>query len=668
MTADQQLPLIPARDGRRAPSGRQPVAADLPVARVALMLPLPHLDHPFDFEVPRRLEDVAAPGARVRVRFAGRLVDGFILERRAQSDRPLSPLRSVHGPSVLTDEVAALCRAIADRYAGTLADVLRFAVPARHARAEARELRGPDAAARRPDVPQRASEQWRAYDGGESLVDRFGSADPTRALWVAGPTEDVADRVAELVRAASARGRGVILVVPDAAEVARMQAGLDRAGISAARLTADQGAESRYATYLSVLRGTERVVLGTRTAVLAPVVDLGGIVVWDDGDEMLAEPHAPGWHAREVAAVRAASARGVSLVVGGTSVTLEAVRMAQSGWLRPVALPRAAVRAQSPRVQSVADLSARDPASAGARVPAPVLGVLRGGLADGPVLVSVPRTGYLPVLACAECREQVRCPTCGGAMSADGPDRLAVCPTHGPQPGWRCRLCGSAGLRAGVTGARRTAEEFGRALPGVPVVTSTGDRRVLRVEERPLVVATPGAEPDPGPAGYAALVILDVAASLSRPGLRVAEELLRRWLAAAALVRPATRGGRVLVVGEPDVREVQALIRWDPVGYAERELAERRGLHLPPAVRMARLSGPAAEVADLARALADDLAASVLRLSGPIPGAGDETTWLLATSIADGPLLASALKHHQAARSARRVPVVVARMDPIRLQ
>ena len=60
-----------------------------------------------------------------------------------------------------------------------------------------------------------------------------------------------------------------------------------------------------------------------------------------------------------------------------------------------------------------------------------------------------------------------------------------------------------------------------------------------------MVVATPGAEPDPGPEGYSALVVLDAAAALSRPGLRVAEDVLRRWFAAASWVRAAGVGGRV---------------------------------------------------------------------------------------------------------------------------
>ncbi len=663
-----QIPLLPDPGLTRTRARRQlrhPAAEDLPVARVALLTPLPHLDREFDYEVPETLAEVAQPGVRVRVRLAGRLVDGFVLERVATSQRTLQPLVSVHGPPVLTAGVAALCRDVADRYAGTLADVLRFAVPPRHARAERRtrpEAPADDATGARHMDPT----GWSAYTGGARLLEQVGGPQPVRALWTAGPGEQVGQRIAELVRAVRARRGGALVVVPDAADVARIAGELAREGVAVTRLEADLGPEARYRAFLDVRWGASQVVVGTRAAVFAPVVDLRLIVVWDDGDDSLAEPQAPGWHAREVAALRSA-AEDVCLVLGGHPVTLEAARMAASGWLAGVELPRPVLRSRMPRVQAAADLVA-DPARTGSRIPSVALDLLREARDRGPLLVSVPRAGYLPVLACQSCREPVGCPQCARPMRANGPDRVPSCAVHGTVPDWHCPFCGGHVLRAAVVGVRRTAEEFGRALPGISVVTSSGQAPV-RVLSRPdtLVVATPGAEPDPGPAGYGALLLLDAAAALSRPGLRVAEEVLRRWFDIAALVRPADRGGRVLVVGEPDLREVQALIRWDPLGYAQRELAERATLHLPPAVRVATLTGPALATAELTDAIAAELGAAVLRRSGPLPGPDPESdvTWQLAVSFIDGPRLAGALARAQSVRSARRAVQVGVRIDPV---
>ena len=140
-------------------------------------------------------------------------------------------------------------------------------------------------------------------------------------------------------------------------------------------------------------------------------------------------------------------------------------------------------------------------------------------------------------------------------------------------------------------GAGRTAEEIGRAFPGIPVINSSGRKVRVEVPDQPaLVIATPGAEPFCR-AGYGAALLLDGSAMLARPDLRAAEETLRRWMAAAALVRSATAGGRVVIGADASLPSVQALIRWDPVGHAAAELAARRELGFPPAAAMASIEG-----------------------------------------------------------------------------
>ncbi len=147
-----------------------------------------------------------------------------------------------------------------------------------------------------------------------------------------------------------------------------------------------------------------------------------------------------------------------------------------------------------------------------------------------------------------------------------------------------------------VVGSSRTAEELGRAFPGVVLRVSAGDAVLADIPAGPaLVVATPGAEPV-APDGYGAALLLDGWALLSRPDLRAAEETLRRWANAAALVRG---DGTVMVGADGSLPVVQALLRWDPAGHAERELADRRELHFPPIGRMAALVGAPADVAEL---------------------------------------------------------------------
>ena len=369
-------------------------------------------------------------------------------------------------------------------------------------------------------------------------------------------------------------------------------------------------------------RGTVRVAAGTRAAMFAPVRDLGLVVIWDDGDDLHAEPRAPYPHAREVLALRAHRA-GAGALIGGFARTAEAARLVGAGWAAPITADRPTIRSRAPQVRAAgADAElARDGAARSARMPSLALRTARAGLARGPVLVQVPRRGYVTAVACENCRAPARCAACGGPLTLErdgGPARCGWCGRA--DAGWRCPACGDPRLRALVTGAGRTAEELGRAFPGTPVVVSGGATVVEAVPRAPaLVVATPGAEPR-ADGGYAAAVLLDGWVLLGRPSLRAAEEALRRWLNAAALVRPGASGGAVTVVAEAALPAVQALIRWDPVTHADRELAERAALRFPPAVRMAALSGPARAVAELLAAAVLPPEADVL---GPIPLDGE---------------------------------------------
>jgi primosomal protein N' (replication factor Y) (superfamily II helicase) len=185
-------------------------------------------------------------------------------------------------------------------------------------------------------------------------------------------------------------------------------------------------------------------------------------------------------------------------------------------------------------------------------------------------------------------------------------------------------------------------------------------------------VATPGAEP-PAEGGYGAALLLDGWAALSRPDLRVAEETLRRWLGAAALVVPAADGGRVVVAADSALPPVQALVRWDPAWHAAAELAARTEVGFPPAVRMAAVEGAAGAVAEVLDTVLD-AGLDGVEVLGPVelapePGPPVEAAVregaLLRVPRAQGRALATALAAAQALRSARKAPDAVrVRLDP----
>lgn len=576
-----------------------------PIARVLPMLSVPHLDREFDYLVTTEQSDDAQPGVRVRVRFHGRLVDAFILERRSDTDHvgKLGWLDRVVSPEpVLSTDVRRLAEAVAARYAGTRPDVLRLAVPPRHANVEKQVVVAPPPAVAVP-VDDTA---WSVYGRAAGFLGALGEGRAARAVWQALPGEQWADRLAEAAAVVVNSGRSALAVVPDQRDVDALYAAAARHvdATAVVALSAGLGPAERYRRWLAVLRGHARFVIGTRSAVFAPVADLGLVMVWDDGDDNLAEPRSPYPHAREVAMLRAHQLRCGALI-GGYARTAEAQALVRTRWAHDLVATRPTVRARTPRVTAIDDSAfeqERDAASRTARMPSMALDAARAALrAERPVLVQVPRRGYVPALACGRCRNIARCRHCTGPLSLHERDAAgAVCRWCGREElGLRCARCGSDAVRAVVVGARRTAEELGRAFPGVAVVTSGGDAVLAEVPGTPaLVVATPGAEPI-AEGGYGAALLLDGWSLLGRQDLRAAEDALRRWMAAAALVRPRGEGGIVAVVAESAIPTVQALIRWDPVAHAELELDARAEVGLPPAVHMAAIDGSGPAVAAL---------------------------------------------------------------------
>ncbi|QVI25182.1 primosomal protein N' [Nocardia tengchongensis] len=813
------------------------------MARVLPLLEPAHLDRDFDYVVPPELDELAQPGVRVRVRFSGRLIDGYLLERLERSDHTGKLVRLervVSGERVLTPEILKLVTAVAARYAGTRADVLRLAIPPRHAKVETEGTEKPekpkrtskknatadsvvavdgvvdldaeqfsvaeqpgnapaasavaapgsaDIAAAQADLdgvepatesglgltesgsategatfdhnavpvpvepadavavgntteigstagpardggefiggaaadgagvepvtppegepgPQELSAApsqslaaefpgWGRYVHGHSFLGALAAGRGPRAGWQALPGEDWARRLAELAAVTVRGGRGAVIMVPDQRDLDRVLAEcVALLGESAVGLAAGLGPSARYRRWLSVLRGQAKVVVGTRSAVFSPVRDLGLIAMWDDGDDTFAEPRSPYPHAREVAMLRAHET-GAAFVAAGFARTAEVQAIVESGWAHDLLADRSVLRQAMPRIAAPGDTDAaleRDPIAQAIRIPAVAFMEARKALKDGgAVLVQVPRRGYIPALSCAKCRIPARCRHCNGPLAL--PDsapasrgalrsgREGVAEAQSPACRWcgiteaafRCGACGSRALRAVVIGASRTAEELGRAFPGVPVRGSGGSTILNTVPAgAQVVVSTIGAEP-PVPGGYAVAMLLDGWALLGRADLRAAEDALRRWMSAAALVRP---GGRVIVMADAALPTVQALVRWDPVWHARFELEQRTEVRFPPAVRFAAIDGTSDSIAEL---LGEAKLPGNVEVLGPVPlppgarkpfSSGDSPAeverMILRADRSGAAALSRALTAAQAVRSTHRsdAPLRV-QIDPI---
>ncbi|MGM1030546.1 MAG: primosomal protein N' [Actinomycetota bacterium] len=569
---------------------------------------LPQLDRLFEYRVPPGLEGVA-PGVRVRVPLRGdRQATGYVVEvadarawegEVADVEKVLSPV------PVLQPEVWALARAVADRAAGGAADVLRVAIPGRQARIEKAWLAAdavavpplPEPSAAEPVLPGLVEARRRV------ALECAGGVDPVDAAEGSAWVGRWAIALAALARQALERGEQAILVVPDHREQRQLRLALE-AAVGAERvveLDARQKNPERYRGFLRCVAGEPVAVIGPRSAVYAPAARLGLLAVWEDGDPLLAEPLSPWVHARDAALVRQGQS-GCALVIAGHARSTDAERLVELGHLEHE-------RLGAHRVRVLPAALADD----GRRVPAAAFTAARQALPTAPVLVQVGRPGHAPGLRCADCGSRARCGTCGGPLGVRTRTAAPACRLCGRlAAGWRCPSCNGQKLVAAGRGSTRIAEELGRAFPGVPVVVADGDHERLAIDARPrIVVATRGAEPV-ADGGYGAVLLLDGDTLLAHEGLRVAEEAVRQWASARAL---AAEGAPIVLAGV--IGPAAAALTGDTtVAFAKAELAERRQLRFPPAVRTASVVGTPDAVAEALEALEGIPHLDVL---GPVP-------------------------------------------------
>lgn len=632
------------------------------VARVLIDSSVPHLDRFFDYEIPPSMTQDALAGVRVKVPFGPQQLSGFIVEvledyAPEMKLRPLSKLVSTQ--VALYPQIVEAAQAIATRYSGTLWDVVRLAVPARAAKVEKEEL-----ATISPVLPE-APNQLEHYEHGPEALQAWADGRSFRAVatWVPNFYGAWPGFLMDAARPVLQRGKRVLLLVPDKRDLLLLGSYLDEhfGADSYAQLQADDGPTPRYRNFLRAIGGHVQIVIGTRSAALCHVPDLELMILWQDADQSHREQRAPYQHSREVALLRS-TLTGISLLIASPSRSVEAQRLVSTGWATELKVPRDILRAQTAHIVATTNdfELERDPVLARARIPSLAWREATKALETGPVLVQVARTGFMPALACQDCRTLARCTLCQGPLHIAGKGSHVACRWCGEQyHDYRCVNCSSSRIRAASIGADRTAEELGLAFPKVSVISSTGAKPVEKIPDKPaLVVATPGVEPF-AESGYAAVLLLDADKMLAHDSLRNAEEVIARWFTAASMARSS---GVVVLTGNPSPAGA-ALVRYDPASFAERELAERREVGLPPAVRSAVISGLGAErlIANL-----DPETRQRVQVHGPtvIDGPPAQHRYVLFFSYADGQAVTKALRQLRASMSAAKDLVVNIAIDP----
>ena len=395
-------------------------------------------------------------------------------------------------------------------------------------------------------------------------------------------------------------------------------------------------------------------MIGTRSAVFAPIVDLSSLIVLDEGSELNYEVRSPGWNVRDVAILRAMKS-DLNLTFVGYSPSSEVARLIENKWI------------EFSSAKSRVDVSAF-PQSHGELIPSRLVSEIRKAMSSGPILFLAPRKGYAQAIVCAKCKNVALC-ECGGKLLKRSSQSLLECTICAKAHAeWRCTWCqGSTPYLMG-RGSDRFAYEIGAAFPGLHIVQSTAEMLVESFEEsKGLVIATPGSIPQTHD-GYSLVVVLEAERFFMQADIRAHERARELFFSTAAL---ASQAGRVALVMPIDHPIIGALSAWKPSLISQRELRERLEVNLPPFTRAVTLDISNSESQSLLRGLRKSQEEGRLpestQLLGPSQLKGEIDRIVALTPLIDGEALIGLLHEFQRRRSSSKKALATIRIDPYSL-
>ena len=612
-----------------APSG--PVAESLPIARVRVDTGVFHLDQLYDYSVPEKLSSSAVIGVRVQIPFGGRETEGIVVSRSAKAERAgeLKSVTKVLSPHpVATTTSLKLFDAAAEFYCCNPWDLIRSAIPPRVAAVD------------KEFVPQTSTLN---ISGGGSLP----------VFQTLSPFQPSHQQIPDLIEQIKARG-SILIIAPDEKDVDLLYGELKGIRHQVLRLTSSTSREERYRNFLLSMSIESSIIIGTRSAIFAPVKNLQTIIVYKESSPDHFEIRSPGWSTYAIAKLRANS-EGLQLIFTGFSPSVRCAFDIDQSQMK--------YRNEKVAVQ-VQAFAPHD----GALLPGRVFTEIKKALAQGPVLFLAPRKGYGNALLCAHCRNIAMC-KCGGRLQVASKGIAPTCVHCGTgYPAWKCSFCARDTQYLAGRGIDRAAEEISRAFPGYPVILSAGEVIKEEVESKPsIVLSTPGAQPLVD-GGYSAVVVLDAMRFFAHTDISSQERARELLLESASLIN---KPGKVLLVIDDSHPIVSAIARWNIAPLLKRELADRQELMLPPTVASAVIVTAAQVapqiVAGLRKALSEGRIPDSVRIFGPTVLPKDQAKVVIHVSHQEWGRLADVLHELQRKRSIAKKDLLNLRVAPYSL-
>jgi len=405
------------------------------------------------------------------------------------------------------------------------------------------------------------------------------------------------------VERALARGRGAILLVPEIGLTPMlMRAARARFGATVSVLHSELSAGERHDEWWRIREGEARVVVGARSAVFAPMPELGLIVVDEEHDGAYKQDESPRYHGRDVAVMRG-RIEACPVVLGSATPSVESYANAQSGKYRELRLPRRITAQGLPRVEIV---DRRAVLRAGGE---PILTPpLREALAlrlsrREQSLLLLNRRGYATSLLCRECGQEAMCPNCSVSLTLHRTGRLARCHYcgHEVRTPEACASCHGAYLRLTGFGTEKVAEAVAAALPKARVDRLDRDRASRRgvlaqtlaafeKGEIDILVGTQMIAKGHDFPRVTLVGVVDADVGLGIPDFRSAERTFQLLTQVAGRAgRGDTAGEVILQTHMPDHYALMHACSQEYDAFFERELEFRRTMGYPPVAALLNL-------------------------------------------------------------------------------
>ena len=547
------------------------------------------------------LEDAATePGVRVVAPLGRRRVTGFVVgvPPRAPQGVELRPIgRRVDAQPVFDGALLELARWVADMYLCSLGEALAAMIPG--GRREALHDDFDSGVESWRDHPL-TGEQRRAVAAlTASLATAAAGAARPRRFYLRGVTGSGKTAVfLEAARRTVAAGRSVIYLVPEISLTHQVVDQFsDVFGAQVAVIHSALTPSQRLQQWGRIRGGEARVVIGARSAVFAPLRNLGMIVLDEEHESSYKSSATPRYHARQVAMHRC-TREGATLVMGSATPSLEALHHMDSGRLQRLDLTRRPGRGRMPAIEVVEMKGQTRPLSE--RLVEEIRAAAGAGRQS---ILFLNRRGFAYFFHCRSCGFEMHCAHCSVSLTWHKATRTMLCHYCGYRaaPIRVCPQCSSLDVGYSGFGTQRVEEELAAALPGLSVrrldTDAARNRRELRTalaqfreREVDVLVGTQMVAKGLDFPGVRLVGIINADTGLHLPDFRAAERTFN------LIVQVSGRAGRTLPDGRVLVQTYladQYAIRLAVEGRAEefyrREVELRRELRFPPFVRLIRI-------------------------------------------------------------------------------